>query len=89
MFSNGDEVVKYVIKTISEIYDGSLPYIRQPISLLLLDINMPILNGLETLVKVKSIFEEYNSTQSEDLQNNSSCYLLFDCIWPINNDEVY
>lgn len=36
--------------------------VYQPISLLLLDINMPVLNGLQTLPLVKKRFAELNET---------------------------
>ena len=35
----------------------------QPIKLILLDINMPILDGLETLKMVKQLFEKYEDKQ--------------------------
>ena len=32
----------------------------QPITLILLDINMPVLDGFETLKRIKEIFTEHN-----------------------------
>ena len=53
MRCNGQEVVDFF----DELFDGlnlsgsTTP--RQPVSLLLLDINMPILTGMETLILIK------------------------------------
>ncbi len=49
MFANGQEVVDYF----DELLDDKNEIPIQPVSLLLLDINMPILDGLETLRLVK------------------------------------
>ena len=49
-----------------ELYDqgiGAAPL--QPVSLLLLDINMPIINGLETLKLVKDKFKRHNTRQNQ------------------------
>ena len=62
--NDGKEVVEYF----EEYFDGlnardqdisETPL--QPVSLLLLDINMPILHGLETLKLVKEMFERHNA----------------------------
>ena len=36
---------------------------KMPVALLLLDINMPILDGMETLVRVKQMFADYNGSK--------------------------
>ena len=37
----------------------------QPVALLLIDINMPILNGMETVPKIKKLFTELNNYMRE------------------------
>jgi len=58
-FANGQEVVDYFCTLLEDLKKAPEPHIR--ISLLLLDINMPILNGFETCRKVKELFRLYNS----------------------------
>ena len=38
---------------------------HQPVVLLLIDINMPILNGMETVPKIKKLFTEFNNFMRE------------------------
>ena len=52
MFTNGHEVVEH-FKGILNAEESQKSIRRQPIPLLLLDVNMPVLNGLETLIQVK------------------------------------
>ena len=59
MFSNGQEVLEF-FDMLLEKCDESQNKICHPVSLLLLDINMPILNGMDTLRLVK----EKNLTSS-------------------------
>ena len=37
----------------------------QPVRLILLDINMPVLDGFETLKKIKEIFEAHNARAND------------------------
>ena len=59
MLSNGQEVIDYCDKLYEDLYrsqtEGELPL--QPVALLLLDINMPIKNGIETLLVIKEKFK--------------------------------
>ena len=49
-FSDGKEVIDYFEKLLNRLDLQSYEEIPlQPVSLLLLDINMPIINGMETL----------------------------------------
>ena len=59
-FSNGEEVLNFFESTLEELSKDSGSS-RQPVSLLLLDINMPIISGLETLLLLKEKFRKYNS----------------------------
>lgn len=33
---------------------------KQPVSLVILDINMPIMDGMETAKRIKQLYDEYN-----------------------------
>ena len=50
MFDNGQDALNHISDVLSNIYRD---FHIQPISLLLLDINMPIINGLECAQQVK------------------------------------
>ena len=43
----------------------------QPVRLVLLDINMPVLDGFETLKKVKEIFDAHNA-RANDIEGDDS-----------------
>ena len=66
LFSNGQEVLDFLhcffYEQTSVRPKNSAQFI-QPIKLILLDINMPILDGLETLKMVKQLFEKYEDKQ--------------------------
>ena len=60
--TNGQEVLDYIDKVLEDLtFDTAQPRVQQPISLILLDINMPILHGLETLPRVMHAFREINN----------------------------
>ena len=56
-FSDGKEVIDY-FENLLNVLDSQGHEERpvQPVSLLLLDINMPIINGIETLKQIKGKF---------------------------------
>ena len=61
--SNGQEVIDYFKRMFDELEQNeptSLTTI-QPVTLLLLDINMPILTGIQTYVLVKKMYKEFNT----------------------------
>ena len=61
--SNGAEVVEYFDKIFEDIKSNpNRPNVTsiQPVALLLLDINMPIMTGIETLTAVKEKFQIFN-----------------------------
>ena len=59
-FSNGQDVIDHIEKILSGVINEDDQVPCQPIALLLLDINMPILDGFETLKKAKELFERAN-----------------------------
>ena len=59
--SNGQEVLDYLDKMLEDLtLDQKRTTAFQPVSLLLLDVNMPILHGLDTLPLVKQKFQDAN-----------------------------
>lgn len=63
LFSNGQDVIDFFEHHLSELSrDDTTEQVRQPVSLVLLDINMPLLNGIETLMKVKQTFDTFNQS---------------------------
>ena len=60
-FANGQEVVDYFTRILLQLAEERKQVV-QPVSLLLLDINMPVLNGHETLKKVKQLFKDFNES---------------------------
>ena len=60
IFSDGKEVVDYFEALLQDIDSKQAEWTegaKQPISLLLLDINIPIINGLDVFVRVKQMFK--------------------------------
>ena len=76
MTNDGNDVVEYIEKCLSEIEFVSIEYTLQPISLLLLDINMPLMNGFETLICVKEIFERHNKRLKDSLSGDEQNKLI-------------
>ena len=68
--NDGQDVVEYFERYLSDIVIASdQPTVwlnHQPVALLLLDINMPILNGFETLKRVKEMFKLHNTRLNEE-----------------------
>ena len=75
IFSNGQEVIEFLDELLNDIqkenFDKSQAP-RQPVALVLLDINMPILNGLETLRMIK---ERYKKLDECRVIRPMLCYL--------------
>ena len=65
IFSNGQEVVDYFEELLKGLSEKNLSSIQQPVSLVLIDINMPILSGLETVPIIKRQFAEFNDALKE------------------------
>ena len=66
IFADGKAVVSFFEGILKKL-EGQQPNeggekVIQPISLLLLDINIPIINGIEVCLRVKSMFKEYNES---------------------------
>ena len=73
MFQNGQEVLEFLERYQDNHEQSDQNVVYQPISLLLLDINMPVLNGLQTLPLVKKRFADLNETMK--VQRPLICYL--------------
>ena len=73
--NDGKDVVEYFEKYFTEINSNDQVTPLQPVSLLLLDINMPILNGIDTLRTVKEIFERQNKARldRQPVQTDEEC----------------
>ena len=57
VFANGKEVVEYFG---SILQDSEIDTV-QPVSLLILDINMPIYNGMKALTLIKEMYQQFNN----------------------------
>ena len=61
MFPNGKEVIDYFDNLLANLTNESNDKAPlQPVSLVLLDINMPIMSGLDTFPLIKEKFEKLN-----------------------------
>ena len=64
---NGQEAVDQVTRTIDSledsILDSSKPF--RPVELMILDLQMPVLNGLDAIKKVKQIYERLRARHPE------------------------
>ena len=63
MFDNGQDTLNHITDVLSNIYRD---FHIQPISLLLLDINMPIISGLECAQQVKQLYREINEKLAKE-----------------------
>ena len=73
MFSNGQDVIDY-FETLLDQFTGAATNV-QPVVLLLLDIQMPIVDGIDTLLKVKALFEEHNAKTGITILRPMICFL--------------
>ena len=60
-FSNGEAILELLQNELKRLVKTELREQIQPIRLLILDINMPIMDGFETLRRVKQLFEHHNA----------------------------
>ena len=60
LFSNGQEVIDYFKELLRLTSESTENVRKQPVAVLLLDINMPLVDGFETSKRVKELFDEYN-----------------------------
>ena len=58
-------MVEFFEHLLKEMSTEKIDEICQPVALLLIDINMPILNGMETVPKIKKLFTELNNYMRE------------------------
>ena len=75
IFQNGLEVIDFLNKLLNKETQEKLDENQdfyQPVSLVLLDINMPIMNGLEALKQIK---EQYANINKDKLVRPMICYL--------------
>ena len=67
LFSNGKEVVNFFEEMLKG--DNVDPDVgsEKPVSLLILDVNMPIMHGLQASQKVKELYDAYNTCNETKL----------------------
>ena len=70
-FSNGQDIIEFLQVQLDILDHTEFEAPIQPIRLVVLDINMPVLDGFETLKKVKEIFEVHNARTNDRLVNDS------------------
>ena len=81
MFSDGQNVAEYfdgVLDKIDVTSPRTNPQPLQPVTLLLLDINMPILNGMEAFNRINNKYNEINEKARavEHQQSNQTQIVL-------------
>lgn len=67
-FTNGQQVVKAIEEILIE---TNFEETIQPIPLVILDINMPILDGLQTAKKIKQMFVDLNDSIRKNSEESS------------------
>ena len=81
-WSNGQQVIQAIEKILSK---SNLEETKQPVSLVILDINMPILDGIQTSKRIKQMYNELNNqsdlsgTNSDREKNPGSIVRPFIC----------
>ena len=60
MFSNGQEVITHFDKLLKELELNEDTTVVQPVSLLILDLNLPGMNGIKTMKKVRDMYKLFN-----------------------------
>ena len=56
-----------MVQAVENILDSTDPtQTKQPISLIILDINMPIMDGMQTAKRVKQLYDEYNEILAKE-----------------------
>ena len=65
IFSDGKAVADYFESLLDDIEPVQGEFCIQPVSLLLLDINMPIENGIQALVRIKEAYLRLNKRQGK------------------------
>ena len=75
LFHNGQEVVDYFQELLRLHSNESNDVQTQPIALLFLDINMPLVDGFETSARVKQLFELHNQENEIKLLRPMICFL--------------
>ena len=57
LFTNGQQVIQAVENILN---NNDATQNKQPVSLIILDINMPIMDGMETAKRIKQLYDDYN-----------------------------
>ena len=60
-FSDGQGMIENLQNLLNDLTESEILVPIQPVTLLLIDINMPVSDGFETLLRVKKVFEFYNT----------------------------
>jgi len=71
-FSDGEGMIKNLQSLLNDLTETELLAPIQPVTLLLIDINMPVSDGFETLMRVKKVFEFYNARISDQIVTDAS-----------------
>ena len=59
-FNDGQSAIQYIEMVLDGLQDPNIVH-EQPITLLLLDVQMPLMNGFETLKFVKEAYKKHNA----------------------------
>ena len=64
IFSNGKDIVDFVDTLFRDIEEGRSDALIQPVSLILLDIHMPILSGIDAFKRISHKYQNQNEQTS-------------------------